>query len=294
MKQLMLLVLMLSSMYHCIAQAQGAKNTAFEFDYKTKTWSQETPRYKDRYLLLRYKTQPVIRITNLHPDHRTEVNETLYDVIPETKDRDSLKKMDPVRYTVTHTHIMKNADADEVEYAIVVKDKDDQQLYKFTSLAKVYGRWKIDLSTGVIFNIGLHDESYYYEAVGDDQSRLKESEDKSVISPTPALLTHFYRTGKGYFNWGGVFGLGINDSGKTGWYFGGSVLLGDRQRVALSGGMAWRTVKQLKARYQSQVDSGEVVNNTEKVEVDDLLQESYKQGWFVSFSYNLSSAVNKK
>jgi hypothetical protein len=140
----------------------------------------------------------------------------------------------------------------------------------------------------------LNDESYYYEASGEDQSILREDDDKNVISPTVALITHFYKTGKGYVNYGGAFGLGIDDNGQTGWYFGLGALLGDRQRIAISGGLAWRQVKLLKSQYQSMLDSGAAVDNADKVDTADLLEDSYQQGWFVSFSYNLSSTVTKK
>jgi hypothetical protein len=263
------------------------------FDFPAKKWTTSAHK-QNKYLLVKYKAQPRILITGLPADYKTEVSETQYDVVPQTETKEGLKKDEKDKAVDTITHLMKNVDADEVEYQVVVKDKGDKEVLKFTSMAKVYGRWKIDVSSGVIFNIGLNDESYYYEASGEDQSILREDDDKNVISPTVALITHFYKSGKGYVNYGGAFGLGIDDDGKTGWYFGLGALLGDRQRIAISGGIAWRQVKQLKSQYQSMLDSGAAVDNADKVDTADLLEESYQQGWFVSFSYNLSSTVTKK
>lgn len=258
------------------------------FDYATKRWLNL---HRGKYLVVKYGRQPVIDIVGLPQDFTTEVKEEQYDVVFEKAVADPSKGIVP---TFKTTQTMKSAKADEIEYTITIKDAGGTDVHKVTGSARVYSRWKIDVSTGAIFNIGLANDKYYYEDAGSNQSIIKKDNDNTDFIPMPAVLTHFYKTNKSYVNWGGCFGLGLSDSGKTGWYFGASTLLGDRNRIGISAGMAWRNADRLKSRYTDLVNKQTPIDNANKVEEGDLVTASYQQGWFLSFTYNLSSSLEKK
>jgi hypothetical protein len=128
----------------------GSFGQDLKFDFPNKKWTTSLDK-KNRYSVVKYKAQPRILITGVPASYKTEVSETQYDVVPQTATKEDAKKDKPaiVVDTVTTVHLMKNVDADEVEYQVLVKDDGGKEVLKFTSRAKVYGRWKIDVSSGV-------------------------------------------------------------------------------------------------------------------------------------------------
>ncbi|MDR7132553.1 hypothetical protein J2X69_004926 [Algoriphagus sp. 4150] len=267
-----------------------------EFDYKEKIWNYAPIPVTDKhkpYFLLRYKSQPVIKIKNLPTSSKVTIEEYFYDVTPEVENKDnSLDKSQSDGLIATpFIQTMAIVDSDEVSYKVTIKDDNDTTLHTTTTaFAKVYGRWKIDLSTGVLFH-NLQNESYYFSDSGNEQSSILKDSNKGKIKPLfPAVLTHFYKQGKGFTNFGASVGFGIDDSGKIGYYAGPSLIVGDRQRVILSGGWAFRPTDVLKGKYKE----GQLLNTSNLPEVAELVESEYKSGIFLSLTYNLTSKVEKR
>lgn len=283
-----------------------------KFDYENKSWSYElknetkaaettevsannqtTVSSKGKpYFLVRYKSQPVIKVSNLPPNTKVTIEEYFYAITPEVENMDAIDKSMAVASTKKAEFIqtMATVDSDEVSYKVIIKNSTDDILHTTTVFAKVYGRLKIDLSTGIIFHT-LQDESYYFSDAGNEQSSIAKDSNKGEIKPFfPAVLTHFYWQGKGFTNFGASVGLGLDDSGKVGYYLGPAIIMGDRQRVILSGGWAHRPTDILKGKYKE----GQLLNSSNLPETSDLVESEYKSGFFFSFTYNLTSKVEKR
>jgi hypothetical protein len=277
--------------------ANAQRDATLIYDFANRSWaSGGAPRHHGKYFVLRYRSQPTIEVTGLPAGSTVTIDESQFTVEPDTDGGpafapDSVQKADDA-HTVRQT--MSNVDGDEVNYTITVTGADGETTYTIPTYAKVYGRLKIDVSGGLLLNMDLADNNFYYEDAGENRSILRKEKNNDDISPTLAVLTHFYWVQPGYFHVGGVAGLGIADNGKTGWYLGGGVLIGDRQRLAISGGLAWRTVQNIKGQYESLYTNKTAVDNDVRVDTSDLVEDRYKQGWFLAFTYNLSSTVTKK
>lgn len=267
-----------------------SEDIILQFDYQEKTWN-----YKDvdstnkskPYFLIQYKSQPIIEIINLPSSSKVMIDEYFFDVTPEVEKKNILNgPSGPDKYVQT----MAVVDSDEVSYKVTIKNSSDQELHTTTVFAKVYGKIKIDLSTGALFH-NLQDESYFYSDAGSGQSSISKDGNKGHFKPLlPVVLTHFYWQGKGYSNFALSAGLGLDDSGKAGYYIGPGLILGDRQRIIVSAGWAFRPTDVLKDKYTV----GQILNTSDLPENKDLVESIYKSGFFFSLTYNLTSKVEKR
>jgi hypothetical protein len=181
-------------------------------------------------------------------------------------------------------------DSDEIQYTVTVRNKEGNIDHKSTAYCKVYGGMKIDVSSGVLFH-NLPNESFRFEPNGSGSSTIVKNKNNDVLKPLfPVVFTHFYWRSKGFTSLGASVGLGIDDSGKAGYYGGPALLLGDRQRVVISLGCALRPTDVLKGQYST----GEVIPNTELPETSDLVESAYRAGFFFALTYNLTAKVERR
>jgi len=180
--------------------------------------------------------------------------------------------------------------ADEVTYTLTIETKDKSAGVYHKDIipinVRVAGNWKLDVSTGAMFNLGLNDNAYHFDEVKADTFQLVQDEKRGNFFPTLGILTHVYRKSPNYVNWGVSFGLGLNDSQKLRYYLGMGLMLGESQRFILSGGLAASPVKVLMGKYKE----GQVFNGS-SFKPDTVTEDLYKVGWFISISYNLSSSL---
>lgn len=209
--------------------------------------------------------------------------ETEIDSVKQEVARISLK---PTNYFQTVNMI----DSDEVEFIVTINNKDGELIHKSTAYGKVFGGLKIDLSTGALFHTVV-DRSFHYAPVGTDQSQIVKDRNKSKIRPVfPVVFTNIYwRTARPACI-GISLGLGIDDSGQSGYYFGPSLILGDRQRAIFSLGGALRPADDLKGKYRN----GQVFGTADAPDVSDLVESSFKLGLYLSLSYNLTTKVERR
>lgn len=278
------------------SKMEKSKDIVLLFDYKSKQWSypeNDTTKKGKPYFAVKYKSQPVIKVTSL-PDTTTRVviNDQYFDVIPKLDTVDKKNKMGIVftskSYSFTQT--MPMVDSDEIIYSVTINDSTGTPLHTTEAFAKVYGKVKIDLSTGVLFH-SLQDESYFFSDAGNNQSSISKDRSKGKIKPLfPVIMTNIYYQTKGLINPGVSLGLGLDDSGKAGYYVGGTLIFGDRQRAILSVGWALRPTDVLKGKYEE----GQIISTANLPESADLVESTYKSGWFLSITYNLTSNVSKR
>jgi len=198
----------------------------------------------------------------------------------------------PVQETRTiYVQTSRMVDSDEVEFIVTFNDSSDAKNNHKTSLyARVFGGLKIDLSTGALFHTVV-DKSFHYAPVGNDQSQIAKDKNSSKVKPIfPVVFTNIYWRQAGWLCPGISLGLGIDDSGQSGYYFGPSLILGDRQRAIFSLGGALRPADDLKGKYEN----GQIFDTADAPDVSDLVESSFKLGLYLSLSYNLTSKVERR
>jgi hypothetical protein len=251
------------------------------YNYATKQWTGKS--FRGKYFIVPYKTQQTITVCGLPENYSATIDGEMITVTPEAVQPESLSPICVV-------YLSNIVEADEVEYTLQIKDSRDSVIEKSVVFVKVFGGLKIDISTGVVLH-SLANESYHLNESAVDEFTLTKDNKKGNLFPiSPVVLTHFHARPKGFATLGTTVGLGINDEGKVGYYLGGALLIGDRQRAIISTGIALRPVEVLKGKYQN----GEVFDDNSKPEIDDLTESIFKTGFFFSFSYNLSSKVERK
>ncbi|MDB5130580.1 MAG: hypothetical protein JWR02_329, partial [Mucilaginibacter sp.] len=113
-------------------------------------------------------------------------------------------------------------------------------------------------------------------------NKIVQNTNKTKIMPALGALMHFYEERPQGVNWGGAFGLSINNDTHVNYHGGLSVLFGDTQRIILSGGATLSQVKLISDDYQV---GGTIPVSTSAVPTSNY----YRWGWFLGLTYNLSN-----
>ena len=166
------------------------------------------------------------------------------------------------------------------------------------------GGWKIDFSTGVVIT-SLRDSKFFLDGIRSTTDTL--GVDTSTNAPI-TKSTYFSTTKestKEPFDWGVAvmahlyprLGIIPNISITTGamirqegvrWLGGASILLGRRERLVLTGGVAWGKVDRLKDGRKTETETSSEAVITEDTVVP--TQKVNDTGWFVSASWNFGGA----
>jgi hypothetical protein len=263
--------------------AQTARSAAYDLHYDFTTKIVSGSAYKEKYFIVPYKSQQRIFIDSIPSNYSVQLNARKITVTP---DNSTAKLLNGALKQVIFTSDV--IETDEIEYQLEIKE-NDVTVETTTIFVKVVGGLKIDLSTGVVFHT-LADESYHFDEAGTDEVSLSKDKQKGSFFPiNPVILTHIHGRGKGFTTLGTTLGLGINDEGKVGYYLGGALLFGDRQRAILSAGLAFKPVDVLKGKYKN----GQIFTADDiRPELEDVTESKFKTGFFFSFTYNLSSTVS--
>lgn len=175
---------------------------------------------------------------------------------------------------------------------------------------QIGGGFKIDFSTGIAIS-WLTDRQYYYSTVREVtvQQSSTETEEGTVIqeqvnrlgtiserrqSPDfgAAVLGHFYPRSGRKVNLGLCLGGLLNSSGFD-LLTGGTLILGQRQRFVLSGGVALGEVVRLKPGYTAN-DNSEYSDTSAQINGDVPFTENRRAAaGFVAITWNLSNTVKK-
>ena len=158
-------------------------------------------------------------------------------------------------------HIIPNVKDDELVVKIVFEEKSTKSKEEYAFTIKVKGKFKIDFSTGAVFNLGDGDENFFIES----DSLIGKGRTDKITPIYPVVLTHFYFRNAKNYNFGGSVGLGLTEEQKASFYLALSCFIGNNQRLVLSAGTSIRPLKSLKHRF----DVGQVVD-TESITLDDL------------------------
>lgn len=180
-----------------------------------------------------------------------------------------------------------NKDIMEISIAIQAKNQSvcsgNADPYNLTVHGKVTG-FKVNFSTGLFLLAGkdLFDRSYKTEPItGDaDNNIIIQNKSKKIIAPAIGALMHFYHYGGGNLNFGGSFGLSVNDDTNLNYHAGISTLCGNDNRLVFTIGATLSKVKQISSDFEV---GGKIPKSITSVPTSDY----YRGGFFFSFTYNL-------
>lgn len=123
-----------------------------------------------------------------------------------------------------------------------------------TVKGRTYQGWRLDFSTGVFLNMGNSDfkgAGFSYKKINDDSSMIRRIDGgKSILLSVGGLL-HLYYLQDAFIK----PGISIGVSSSSGFdilnlHAGLSIILGDKQRFIISGGLTLRESKMLDREYQ--------------------------------------------
>jgi hypothetical protein len=163
------------------------------------------------------------------------------------------------------------------------------------------GGWKLDFSTGVVVT-GLRDHSYFYDDVRNETlttqgsdgadslvtrtyATVRESE-KNKLALNFGVMMHAYSRSGRYVNYGPTIGFVVGTTGMR-VLGGGSLLLGKRQRLVLSGGIAIGYVDKL----QDGRETGSEIELSDTEQSGAVpVQRDMDTSWFAGVSWNFGGA----
>ena|GEM_PF-7074888 len=160
----------------------------------------------------------------------------------------------------------------------------------------VKGTFKLNLSVGISFLHGdLRSSSYYFSpnretlVNDDDKLEIKKADGNSSYRPVISAFAHAYLKLGGYFTPSITIGLSTNpsDLSNASYMLGSSLIFGQHNRFIATMGIAASSVDYLKGKYHlNQLYTKKEMSGLSET---DLVEKTFKTGFFFGFSYNISS-----
>ena len=204
------------------------------------------------------------------------------------------KATDPNTFSYTSSPII--AEKDYINYALEIKPKKDLRFTqpsreeKFELPIYVRGGVKVDFSTGVFFaSKEIMDRKYHADSIPNDSINkiIVREKTRNVFSPFIGAMIHASFRGPGWFKPALSVGLGLNSTNFADavYCLGLSGIFGNEERFILSLGAIGKQANELKGRYENNGN----ISKTDFTKNEDLVEKTFKVGFFVGFTYNLTS-----
>ncbi len=200
-------------------------------------------------------------------------------------------------FTIKYRTLIISDNADEISYNLKATPHTNLPYSVETNPidlkynVKINGGVKIDVSTGIFWNIGLNDKSYRFEEVDANSSKIIEESNEDHFKPSLGVLFNVYKRSNKNIKFGGNVGFSTN-SDKLSYYLGASMLIGRSERVNINVGFAGTQVQRGIDKYTP----GETI----PVAISDLPNEvplrnpsPFKIGAYFGISFNLLGTKNK-
>jgi hypothetical protein len=158
----------------------------------------------------------------------------------------------------------------------------------------ITGGWKVDFSSGFFFNIGLADNSYFYDTTGINSPKdtaitfIRRNKDRNNFVPAIGFLVHAYKRKCEEVNWGYCFGLSTEEGKQLRYFLGISRFLGKQDRFILNLGLSGGSIKILSGRYEQ--DQTYAIKS---LPTDVPTEDAFRVGAFLGLSYNISGTFKQ-
>jgi hypothetical protein len=248
---------------------------------------------------------------------RIEKYVNLYQLKDNEKIREQIKAVldkygHVLRYNVMTVPPVQVQDYDRLTYSLGFY-KNGKKTAQRDYMFNLKSGFKIDFSTGFT-HTSLNSDAFTYVPTGtrndttyyrDDYFvttdsitgiqevnlyKLKKLGNSQVNIGVTALLHFYSRTGR-LVNIGGVMGLTFDTKTDFKYLVGGSLMLGQQQRIVLSGGLAIGTVDRLNPKYNYD-ESVFTQSDITQVSESQLTLRQREYGYFLSVTYNLGTVLN--
>jgi hypothetical protein len=196
-----------------------------------------------------------------------------------------------------HSTIMFAVDADEIHLTMKIEPINEKAPPVPSHIlnpipVRVKSGWTINFSTGILAAINPWEHEYILKDAEGEQNKVVIVEKEKVsVTPTVAALMHVYPRWTGSSGWGGLtFGIGTKDTERIDYYFGTSWIFGVKRRFIINAGISLSKFNVLKPDY----DPGQVMDKSDELKAENLVQKEFRPRFFIGFSYNLGKTENKK
>src|SRR5690606_17318302 len=182
--------------------------------------------------------------------------------------------------------------ADKIAYHVEFTPKTNSfsqfgRPLKFDYNFDVRGGTKIDVSAGILFHVGLSDDSYSLRKLT-DTTTLIVLEEKTRVTPTIGALLNIYKRSNSNVKFALNIGTGT-DIQKIFYYTGVSLLLGKGERAGIGIGCVGGHVKKLSRFYTKNDEINIIINRTlDEVVPDVVMRETFRLGGYFTITYNLT------
>lgn len=197
-------------------------------------------------------------------------------------------------FTVVHHCNDVGEDADKIYFAIQLTPLSglDRSIpvrnINMSFSLMVRGGVKLDLSPGILFNVGLFDKTYRYKATSTTEMyTVEKNKERNVFTPTVAVMLHLYRRNSIRSHRPNFcFGVGTADAQRLRYYAGGSWIVGRKQRFNFCAGFVGGQVN----HADESVLDGPVKRTPEQLAAPVPLRNPapFQVGGFLGFTFNLT------
>jgi len=147
---------------------------------------------------------------------------------------------------------------------------------------------RLDASIGIAGSFFPNATKYELQFNNKDQNQIAKIDENQFNPSFVGLFTTSYRSSS-HFSGGLSLGLGLNaDDGKLiidNFYVGPSLIIGKYERMSITTGGTFKNIPTLNDSFQV----GQTVPNS--YNLNNITTESYKFGFFIAISYNLTKGV---
>lgn len=152
---------------------------------------------------------------------------------------------------------------------------------------------KIDVSTGLFFNIGVNNSDYrFVDGTEESTTMVVEDESKSLFSPSIGFLFHVYPRSVQDVKLGGNIGFST-DTEQLNFYLGASLLLGKSERISVNFGLVGSQVNKPSGEFTPGTIIQQPVSELPS-EIPLRSPAPYRIGAYMGVSFNLIGNKNKQ
>ncbi len=209
-----------------------------------------------------------------------------------------VKFVDERNFELNYQTLSISENADFVKYRIEFKPtnngdiQETQSPFNLDIAFLINEGLKVDISTGIILDFNLANPGYYFQKFSSTQNgqtfdsvRVKKSSNLSNITPSVNLMLNAYKRSSLNFKPGFSIGFGVSSDIRFRLYAGPSLIVGRKERVMISSGVAFGAI----TRNADGYDEGKTFADTASLPAQvPIVQDTFKFGWYFGVGFNLT------
>lgn len=207
------------------------------------------------------------------------------------------------KFEVNYQTLSIAENADFIKYRIEIKPNSSAGVplatlpYNLDISLLVNEGLKLDVSTGLVLDFNLADPRYYFQKFSIvqgmqsfDSVRVKVSPNTGNVTPSINLMLNAYKRSSLNFKPGFALGFGLSSDIRFRLYAGPTLIIGRRERISFSGGIAFGAILRNADGYS---EGTKFADNSSIPSEVPMVQDSFKFGWYVGLGFNLSGKETK-